>query len=191
MKLAAKLTISLLAGAVLGLGLTWATVFRGTLGTSSDIRNGPWRTDLSIGSKASGAYMRASVAVHGLLALNRSETLYFTAITDSAGNAFDPACTYRVTGNDPRARWWSITAYAADDYLIPNPAGIYSVSKNSVRHDAAGHFSATVSRSAAPVNWIPVDDGGFSLTIRFYNPDPSVVADPAHADLPTIEKVHC
>ncbi len=187
-----KVIAALSAGLVLGLAVTWLTVFQGSLGMGSGrVSNGPWDTNLSIGSAASDPYTRASVAVHGLLALGRSETLYFTAYRDSAGKALDANCAYRIMGRDPDARWWSITAYAADDFLIPNPAGRYSVSKNSVRRDMRGDFLITVSRNAAPANWIPLDDGTFSLTLRLYNPGAAVAADPAHAALPRIENAGC
>ena len=54
-----------------------------------------------------------------------------------------------------------------------------------------GGFDATVSGKPAATDWIAVKDAPFSLTLRLYNPDPSVAADPAHAKLPAIEKVRC
>jgi len=178
-------------GAALGLGATWFTVIRGnTMGGT--VQDGPWRTSLQAGSSEGGMYTRASVAVHGLLALNRSETMYYTATTDSEGVPFSGRCTYRVRGNDPKTRWWSITAYGDDDYLIPNDANRYSVSKNSVARDPDGSFSVMVSKANGGENWIPVTDGGsFSLSIRLYNPDKSVVDDPEHVVLPTIEREVC
>src|SRR4051812_49979480 len=121
----------LTAGTVLGLAATWLTVIRcGTLG--GGIHDGPWRTALDVGASDAGIYLRAGIAVHGLLALNRSETMYYSARTDTSGVALDGKCTYRIHGNDPKTRWWSIAAYGPDDYLIPNAAHRYSVSKNSV-----------------------------------------------------------
>lgn len=180
----------LTAGLVLGLAATWWTVIRGgTLG--GGIHNGAWRTSLDIGSKDAGTYLRADIAVHGLLALNRSETMYYSATTDSSGVPLDGKCTYRVRGNDPKTRWWSITAYGPDDYLIPNDARRYSVSQNSVARDPDGSFSVMLSRDDGGENWIPVMPGPFSVSLRLYNPDASVVADPATAVLPTIEKAAC
>src|SRR5678815_316989 len=111
-------------GTLLGLGATWLTVIRG-VAMGGAVSNGPWRTSLEAGSREGGMYLRAGIAVHGLLALNRSETVYYTATTDSSGIALDGRCTYRVRGRDPKSRWWSITAYGPDDYLIPNTAHRY------------------------------------------------------------------
>jgi hypothetical protein len=174
------------AGIVLGGAATWFTVVRGGGG----VADGPWHTSLDAGSPDAGMYLRASVALHGLFALNRSETIYYTATTDSEGVALSAKCTYRIRGTDPKARWWSITAYADDDYLIPNAAHRYSVSKNSVARDPDGSFGIMLSRENGGENWIPVA-GAFSVSLRLYNPDPSVAADPAHAVLPTIEREVC
>jgi hypothetical protein len=182
--------IVLAVGLVLGLGATWFTVIRGN-SMGGAVADGPWRTSLGIGSSDGNMYLRASVAVHGLLALNRNETMYYTATTDSNGVALNGHCSYRIRGFDPKTRWWSITAYASDDYLIPNQAHRYSVSKNSVARDPDGSFSAVASRANGGENWIPVADAPFSLSIRLYNPDPSVAADPAHVALPTIVREAC
>jgi hypothetical protein len=179
----------LTAGLVLGLLATWWTVMRGTPGGA--IHDGAWRTSLDAGSSTAGMYLRAGVAVHGLLALNRSETMYYSATSDSSGVALDGKCTYRVRGSDPKTRWWSITAYGPDDYLIPNDAHRYSISKNSVARDPDGSFSVMLSRDDGGENWIAVAPGPFSVSLRLYNPDPSVVADPATAVLPSIEKAVC
>jgi hypothetical protein len=176
-------------GVVLGLAATWATVIRG--GWGGAVSDGPWKTSLTVGSAENGMYSRASVAVHGLLALNRSETIYYTANTDSAGERLSGKCTYSVTGRDPPTRWWSITAYGADDYLIPNAAGRYSASMSSVLRGDNGEFGVVVGKKGSGNNWIPVGDGPFSLSLRLYNPDPKVAADPAHVALPTITRESC
>ncbi|HEY7977990.1 MAG TPA: DUF1214 domain-containing protein [Rhizomicrobium sp.] len=189
MKTALKVLAVLAIGTALGLGATWLFVIRGTM--PGGVTDGPWKTNLLIGSSGGDMRTRASVAVHGLLALNRSETIYYSTDRDSDGNTLDGTCTYIVAGRDPPARWWSITAYAADDYLIPNAAKRYSVSKHSVTRNAAGEFVATVSQKHFSKDWIALQNGPFNLTLRLYNPAASVAADPAHAALPSIKKVSC
>ncbi|MBS0275526.1 MAG: DUF1214 domain-containing protein [Proteobacteria bacterium] len=189
MKLALKILAVLVIGILLGLGATWLFVVRGAM--PGGVTDGPWKTNLLIGSSGGDMRVRAAVAVHGLFALNRSETIYYSTNADSDGNRLDGNCTYLLTGRDPPARWWSITAYAADDYLIPNAAKRYSVSKNSVTRNAAGQFTATLSRRRSSRDWIALGGKRFSLTLRLYNPSPSVAADPAHVALPSIKKVSC
>jgi hypothetical protein len=189
MRIALKILAVIVVGTILGLVATWLTVIRGTWGGA--VSDGPWRTSLETGSAQGNMYVRARVAVHGLLALNHSETIYYTAATDSSGAMLSGACVYRIEGRDPPTRWWSITAYGGDDYLIPNPAGIYSASMHSVKRDASGRFAVTVSKAQMPGDWIAVGDGRFSLSLRLYDPQAAVAADPAHIALPAIVKERC
>jgi hypothetical protein len=184
-----KIFLTLGVGIALGLAATWATAVRGT--TDGSIGDGPWRTSLLTGSSESGPYPRAFIAVHALLALSREETVYYIAKDDSDGHALDGHCSYRVEGRDPPTRWWSITAYGADDFLIKNTADRYSVSMNSVTRHADGTFAVTLSQKQVEGDWIPVAAERFDLMIRLYNPNPPVIADPAGVPLPTISKAAC
>jgi hypothetical protein len=189
MRRALKTAATVAIGIALGLAATWATAIRGTM--SGSISDGPWSTSLDTGSSEGGPYLRARIAVHGLLALSREETVYYSALSDSDGADLAGDCNYRLEGRDPPTRWWSITAYGSDDFLIPNETNLYSVSKNSVARNADGSFAVTLSKDKAEGNWIPVARGRFNLTIRLYNPAAEVIADPAHVALPAIRKENC
>jgi hypothetical protein len=182
---------SVAAGIIVGLGATWFTVVRGGGIMGNGVVDGPWHTSLDVGSSEGDMYLRANVAVHGLLALNRNETLYYTASSDSSGVPLSGHCTYRIRGTDPKTRWWSITAYGDDDYLVPNAVHRYSASKNTVHRDPDGSFTVMVSKENGGENWIPVIDGPFTLSLRLYNPDKTVSDDPAAAALPSIEREVC
>ncbi len=175
---------------LLGLGSAYYSV-RHMTGTRSVIQNGAWIADLTAGGADATMYTRARVATVGLLALNRSETIYFTARRDSAGEALDGHCSYRIEGRDPDARWWSLTAYANDNFLIDHPSKRYSVSKNSVVRAADGSFVVRLSTSAEVQNWIATSIEGFDVTLRLYNPGESVLKDPAAVSLPSITKEAC
>lgn len=183
------LLLATVVGVVLGLAATWFMVTHGKL--PNTVTDGSWHTSLAIGSADGNALTRALVAVHGLFALKHSETLYYNATTDDSGQRLDGRCTYRITGRDPATRWWSITAYGADDFLIPSADKRYAVSKNSVVRTADGRFTIVVSAHASAANWIAVKQTPFSLTLRLYNPAKQVAADPAHAHLPRIKRVQC
>lgn len=189
MRRALKIAATIAIGIALGLAATWVTAIRGAM--SGGVTDGPWSTSLDTGSTEGGPYLRARIAVHGLLALSREETVYYSTLRDSAGADLDGKCNYRLEGRDPPTRWWSITAYGADDFLMPNDANAYSVSKNAVARNADGSYAVTLSQDKADGNWIPIAPGRFNLTIRLYNPGADVLADPAHVALPTIRKETC
>ena len=200
-----------LAAVALGLGSAWA-VLRSVshYGASA----GPWRASTLAGSPDADLYTRARVALGGLLALNREETMYFVATTDTAGRPLRARCSYRVAGVPPKARWWSVTAYADDLFLFPNAQRRYSFNGKTAALDAQGRFSfvsgpvapagaasgassgaASNTASGAPadslaVSWLPTPgEGGLMYTLRVYNPDPALAAAPAALQAPTIEPV--
>ena len=81
MRRALKIAATIAIGIALGLAATWVTAIRGTM--SGGVSDGPWSTSLDTGSSESGLYLRARIAVHGLLALSREETVYYSALRDS------------------------------------------------------------------------------------------------------------
>jgi hypothetical protein len=178
-----------LGGVLLGVASAAAILVAGAVG---DVRSGAWTTNLTSGSSETGMHHRARVAVAGLMALSKQEALYWVAFTDDQGAPLTGSCDYRLQGSDVPARWWSITAYGADSYLIPNPAARYSFSKTTVERAADGSFVIHVSSQEQGPNWLPVAAGErFDLTARLYNPEPAVYANPERTSLPTITKVSC
>jgi hypothetical protein len=133
------------------------------------------------------------VAIGGLLALNRSETMYYLARTDSQGDDLRSRCTYRIHGTPPKARWWSITAYAEDIFLFPNEQRRYSLNGDNAALDAQGRFNMVTAPgqpAAAPGTWVPTPgDRGLILTLRLYNPDAAMASDPGQLLQPRIERV--
>lgn len=106
------------------------------------IQNDVWKTSLVAGSEQADIYTRAIVAKNYLYVLNRSEAIYFIADSDGK-KKLDRKCDYRLVGRDLPARWWSITVYGEDNFLIPNDYGIYSVtSANVVRMAKTGRFTS-------------------------------------------------
>lgn len=186
---ALRLLGSIVVALILGFGSFYLSVY-GMRG-DAQVKNGAWGTNLLAGSSAADPYLRTYIALVGILALNKSETMYYEANTDSAGEPLDGACSYRIEGRDPAARWWSITVYAKDHYLIPNPGNRYSISKTTVVRAADGSFTGRMSTSPEAENWIATSADGFEVTLRLYNPDPSVVDHPDTATLPQIVKEAC
>lgn len=190
MRFVLKLLGAIVAAVVLGFGSAYVAV-RGATPADSTVKNGPWTANLTAGGSDADAYTRTAVAIAGLLALNKDETIYYGATADSAGEPFDPNCAYRIEGRDPDARWWSITAYGNDHFLIDHPSKRYSVSKTSVLRAAGGSFVVRASLQEEAQNWIATSKDGFQLTLRLYNPGDTVTSDPAGAALPAIVKEAC
>lgn len=156
------------------------------------LANGPWRITLAAGSKDANLYERAAVAVAGLYALAKEETIYYTAFTDDDGRALDARCDYTMSGAPLPARWWSLTMYGADHYLVANTANVYSRHAGNLTLDATGNYTIAVSANAQPDNWLPSPpEGSFSITARLYNPKPEAVADVTKVAMPKIVRGAC
>lgn len=182
---------ALYLGAVaLGLGSAW-WVLKKAPWLNPSVEVGAWRANLQAGSPDAGMYTRAGIALNALLALGRDETMYFVATRDDAGHALRAQCNYRITGVPPQARWWSITAYAQDLFLFDAPNGHYSLNGSTAALDAAGKFAlGTGPSEQAGVYWLPTPgSGALVLTLRLYNPAPTLQAAPQSLVAPAVQKV--
>jgi len=181
---------AILIAIVLGIGSAFGLI--NLIGSASEIKNGPWRTDLTAGTSVGNIYSRALVSIRGLMALSKSETMYFTAFTDGKGHPLRDKCSYIIEGRPLAARWWSITLYGQDNFLTPNRLNRYSYSMTNVRWNPDGTYSIHVSPTLREGNWLPSAGGRhFTLTIRLYNPEPSVYEHPESTPLPHIIKENC
>ena len=172
-----------------GLGSAWAAL-RSVSNFGAAV--GPWRASTLAGSPEADLYTRARVALGGLLALNREETMYYVASTDTAGRPLRSRCSYRVAGLPPQARWWSVTAYAEDLFLFASEQRRYSVNGQTAVLDTQGRFAFVTGPLAPavgePLTWLPTPgDRGLVFTLRVYIPAPALVAAPGTLQPPTIE----
>lgn len=153
---------------------------------------GGWRSDFAIGSKAADPYTRARVARHGLLALAKTEAVYFTRAVDDAGAPLREVCTYRLSGGPMPAGWWSVTLYDGQSMLPANTDNALSIDAEQA---GAGAWAAVIApqRPGDATAWISSRGAGtFDLTLRLYLPSAALLADPEAAlDPPRIERLAC
>jgi hypothetical protein len=180
-----------LLGLVLGAGGALALLVNAS--GVGGVSVGQWRGNALTGAPAADPLTRAVVARVGLLALNKQETVYYSRNTDEAGARLREACVYELSGAPPAARWWSVTIYAADNFLPINSDDAFSMDATRMVMGLDGRFSARISPTQDnAANWISSRKAGqFDLTIRLYNPDPMIQADLTKADLPQVTLVSC
>jgi hypothetical protein len=189
MKKPVKIIIAVLIALVVGSGIGFGSAVYAydAITRLQTVKDGPWQTNLASGSEQANPYNRADTAVHGLLALNQSETIYYVANTDDSGRQLNGNLDYRIEGKAPDARWWSITVYGADDYLIANELNRYSCNAKNVTCDSNGKFVVYISKTQKQGLWLPLgDQKKFVLQLRLYNPGQSVRSSPSTVELPHI-----
>lgn len=156
------------------------------------VTNGPWTANTNQGTAEASALTRARVALFGLLALPAKEAMYFLARTDSDGAPLNGKCTYSVSGGPLDARWWSITLYRGEGWLVKNAANRWSVGGNAPERDAQGNWSFMISPDETEGVWLPTGSTPqFDLTLRTYHPQGALLNDPGKARLPVIKKERC
>lgn len=187
--------VAVVAGSLLGLGsaLWMAGLWpAGRNLTFGDVDVGGWRSDFAVGSAAADPYTRARVARHGLLALAKTEAVYFTRNVDDSGAPLQEACTYRISGEALPTGWWSVTLYDGQSMLPANIDDALSIDASRV---GRGAWSAIIAPAppAGSTPWISSRKAGnFDLTLRLYMPAPALLAEPNSAlDPPRVERLSC
>jgi len=151
---------------------------------------GCWGFNPKTGGSSADSFVRAVIAVAGLLALNKSEAIYLMGTFDSDGNELDCRNDYVITcPKSMPGAWWSITAYGGDHFLIPNEADTYSFSHQSAKPNADGtitiHWSSKRPKGNDVLNWLPAGDSRkdcrAQLILRLYKPH-SALQDATMAD---------
>ena len=169
----------LLVGAVTGY-LTGVN----SVGRAGQISAGQW-TQWAVNAKGSFAlYSIAHFRQQGTLPPSQA-TRYFTRLLDDEGKSLRGACTYVLSGVQPAARWWSVSA---------GPAGSGGVDAAFTAGDAVltsdDQLSMTISRRAAPGNWLAIKDyGAMRVTLVLVEPYPPT--KDTTTQLPTLERLGC
>jgi len=189
-------TFTLILGVVAGGGS--ALYFTGMIDQDQrlgeDIEIGDWSSNWTIGTDGNDAYTMAWVARYGLLAMRRSEAVYFIKRVDENGDQLTENCDYQMEGQNLPGEWWSFTVYDKTGFLPQNTDA--HLSFDATEAQGADTWSVRLS-SRAPsdesVNWISTKAGGhFDVTMRIYLPQSDFIAAPKdHLTTPTISKISC
>ena len=177
-------------GVLIGAGSAAWSIRIGALGSNQKI--GAWTTGKDFGTAQASAYTRAVVALRGLLALPATEARYYNAAVDSAGHQLEGRCRYRVAGVGLPAKWWSLTLYDRDGYLVANRPGIYSFGSAGLPSAEQAHWAVTIAPDQQPDHWLPTGHAAhFELTLRAYLPDDGGKGNFTKDQLPTITREDC
>ena len=177
-------------GVLIGAGAAAWSIRIGALGSADAI--GPWTTGKDLGTAQASAYTRAVVALRGLLALPATEARYYNAAVDSSGHPLEGRCRYRIVGTGLPSKWWSLTLYDREGYLVANKPGLYSIGSAGLPSAEQANWTVIVAPDQQPDHWLPT--GGiarFELTLRAYLPDDGGKGNFSKDQLPTITREDC
>lgn len=174
-----------------GLMSSWYMV---TVGSSLTTRSiGPWVTWIAEGRSDADPYTRAHFARSGTLNLSTELAGTYIASRDSEGMRLHSSCEYSIEGHEIEARWWSLTVFDDSGRLIPNLAGRYSFTSDTVAIRPDNTFTVTLARDARPGNWLPTGGGGrLTLVLAVIEGASSIVdGEAVGISLPSIKRVAC
>lgn len=195
MKLLLKYILLIIAAVIMGaVSALWMSGLIGghrpKLATTVEIDH--WVADWAIGAKGATPYMRAYVARYGLLALPKTEAVYFVRTVDDDGKALTSGCNYVVSGEAQMAKWWSITLYDNMGYLVTSLENAYSVDQTGL---GDGDWSVEVSAepSGSSQAWLfSQGAGAFELMLRAYKPEQTLLEKPyENFKPPSVARLSC
>jgi hypothetical protein len=162
------------------------------------VKNDIWTILPSPGDPDRSIYTRAAVAAAGTFASKKPEQAYYQTEIDIEDQPLNGNCLYRLSGEDIESRWWSITAYANDGFLIENTEKLYSYNSETINYNTNGGFEIyflgdnDFISDVSNENWLRVNqDENFNVSLRIYYPGEEFFSNLRRVNLPIIEKVKC
>jgi hypothetical protein len=129
---------------------------------------------------------RTAISISSMYQNTSAETQYNLRQLDSEGKPLDGNYSYTVTfakGQVPPVKgFWSLTLYNEEKFFFPNPLNRFSLGTKNKTLKYAPDGSLTLYLGAKSpgaeneANWIPAPAGNFSLILRLYWPEASVLS---------------
>ncbi|MEM9206021.1 MAG: DUF1214 domain-containing protein [Pseudomonadota bacterium] len=167
-----RLTIAILAVAFLGLGRGLGSaqfaLDQGLRFQTQQIDG--WTAWVNATTSDADPYTRAHFGRNGELPPPPLESLAFSTNADASGDAIRGGCTYRIEGQFPASRFWTLIAYREDGTLVENPSKRYGFSSRQILRRDDGSGVIKLSARPMPGNWVPLDpDASHQVRLTLYD----------------------
>ena len=169
MRLFLQLIAIVVGGLTIGGALAWYSI-QENIGFGA-MNVGVWTAWPLAGSVDADPYTKAKVAADGQVPLGAAEGIAFYARTDDAGRPLRANCRYRLRGETPVARHWTLTVQYVDEQQnrIVTESERQLSSQVMIR-EVSGDLVIEVSPELAGGNWLKISGvGSFLLTMRLYD----------------------
>ena len=156
-----------------------------------------WTTQNNGAEFGTDYYTRLAVAKSNIFVNKPNETKYFYQDLDSSGVRLNGKNKYTVTfpsGQIPPVQgFWSLTLYNKFHFFEPNDLNRYSLGTKNAALQKNADGSLTIYISSTPpadknemYNWLPAPKDDFSLYVRTYWPEQSILD--GHWTPPAVER---
>jgi hypothetical protein len=173
-----------------GIGSGWALL--GERPPFGAVHLGPWQSFPRIGSSDVDPYGRAMLARGPHIPIAVGEGIQFIAQSDSADEALDGRCRYRISGVTLPSRGWTLTVADRSNRALVGALAA-AISDADMITDETGQLRITAAATVASGTWLKIpQDGRFGLILRFYDtPSSAAIGQLPASALPRIERVSC
>jgi hypothetical protein len=186
------LALIVATGLALALGLwsAWLTVR--SPAPIDTMSFGAWQAWPNAGTTNADPYSRARLARTGEIPLGSGEGLMLIALSDDLGRALSSECSYRIEGQTPPARLWTLTLEDPDGRIVPGPEGWAALGSDVLLREADGSFEVVLARLPRPGNWISTAEAErFRVVIRLYDTNARTGTALTTLSMPRIVRTAC
>jgi hypothetical protein len=158
------------------------------------VRIGNWVAFPERGTPQADPYSKARFSREADLALGHAEGLIFIARRDSEGERLQMKCNYRIEGNLPPSRFWTLHTRDEDNQVIvPASSRAPALHSLALLREVDNSIITTVSRHPSPGNWLALDSKSeaFSLILTLYDTATASSARIGDVELPLIVREGC
>jgi hypothetical protein len=157
------------------------------------IKLGAWQAFPEMQTADADPYAKSHRARAGRLLYGTAEGLVFTASDDDSGAKLTASCTYRISGQTPPARLWTLFIAGNDARPIEDAADRPStINSWVVLRKPDSTFSITVSSSAQSGNWLALPQAGnFRLVWTLLDSPAASNSGLIDLSMPKLEKIGC
>ncbi len=168
MKAIVVLLLATAASLALGLWSAWYAVR--SPAPVDTITLGSWQAWPNAGTADADPYSRARLARTGEIPLGSGEGLMLLALNDDAGEPLVASCDYRIAGQTPPARLWTVSLENRDGQIVKERDGVAALGSDMLLREADGTFEIALSQRPQGGNWISTEKATrFRVVIRLYD----------------------
>ncbi|MET1411037.1 DUF1214 domain-containing protein [Roseibium sp. HPY-6] len=188
--------LSIIVGLASLLGISSAYVMIEREQPLNAVTIGPWQAYPKAGTAEADPYSVAIYTRGAVVPLASGEGLALVAREDSAGHLLDPTCVYRISGQTPAARLWTLTVTDGDGRLVQTMPGRVHLDSQSLLRNPDGSFAISAASKPHSGNWLPLASAanasdGLRFVLRLYDAPVTTGAALDGIQLPGIERQGC
>lgn len=131
---------------------------------------GAWQAWPNAGTADADPYSRARQARIGEIPLGSGEGLMLLAQNDDSGQPLQAACDYRISGQTPPARLWTVALEDLSGKVLEGPSAVSALGSDTLLRAPDGSFEIGLSSEPRTGNWVSIQGADrFRIVMRLYD----------------------